>query len=100
MRTAIEDPFSIGIAVCAHNKEALASAVFSNLELTVKPRTLYSTLETIAVASTDRRVVYMAPGRFEAPNWTPDGKWLLINSNGRLERISPSGGKPEPIDTG
>jgi len=30
--------------------------------------TLYSTLEIITVASTDRRVVYVAPERFEAPN--------------------------------
>lgn len=42
---------------------------------------LYSTLETITIASTDRRVVYVAPERFEAPNWTHDGAALLFNRN-------------------
>ena len=37
----------------------------------------------------------------EAPNWTPDGKWLIYNSGGKLYRISPdSPGKPEQIDAG
>ena len=27
----------------------------------------------------------------EAPNWTPDGKWLVVNKNGRLYKIAPDG---------
>jgi TolB protein len=41
-----------------------------------------------------------ADGRWEAPNWTPDGKWLVVNSRGLLYRLSPEGGVPEKIDTG
>jgi len=41
-----------------------------------------------------------APERIEAPNWTPDGKSLIFNSQGRLLRIPVTGGKPETIDTG
>ncbi|MCU1551856.1 MAG: biopolymer transporter Tol [Glaciihabitans sp.] len=29
---------------------------------------------------------------FEAPNWTSDGEWLILNANGRLWRVSPAGG--------
>src|SRR5262249_51347696 len=79
---------------------------FSNVELTAalpapsgKP-VLYSTLETQAMSSTDRRVVYVTPTRIEAPNWLPDGKTLIYNSGGRLYRIAAAGGKPEVIDTG
>jgi len=55
---------------------------------------------TVSIASTDRRVTYVAGRHFEAPNWTPDGKSLIFNSEGRLYRISTAGGEPEPIDTG
>jgi Tol biopolymer transport system component len=83
--------------------------MFSKVELTTPPAAtglpvLYSTLETIAIASGDRRVRYLASGRFEAPNWTRDGSTFLFNRDGRMERMpasgDKSGGKPEVIDTG
>ena len=104
MRVTMEEPFYVGIGVCAHNKDATESAAFTNVEIappaaSSAPAKLYSTLETITVASTDRRAVYVAAGRFEAPNWTRDNM-LLFNADGRLHRIPVDGGKPEPIDTG
>jgi Tol biopolymer transport system component len=78
--------------------------VFSNVS--VRPRkevvqtTLYSTLETISIESTDRRVTYVAPERFEAPNWSRDGSYLLFNRNGHIEKIAPTGGTPEQLNTG
>lgn len=36
---------------------------------------------------------------FEAPNWSPDGTFLLINSNGILEKINVSNGKSTPFNT-
>ena len=37
----------------------------------------------------------------EAPNWSPDGNWLVFNAGGRLYRIAPDGsGDPVAIDTG
>ena len=62
--------------------------------------TLYSALEEISLDSTDRRVVYIAPEHFEAPNWMPDGKHLLFNRNGRINIIPLSGGSPQPLATG
>jgi len=35
---------------------------------------------------------------FEAPNWTPDGRWLIVNGDGLLHRVPASGGEPEPIE--
>jgi hypothetical protein len=104
MRVALEDPFYVGIGVSAHDKDAIESAIFSNVQVTPAPAAagppkLYSTLETITVASTDRRVAYVAPGRFEAPNWTRENM-LLINRDGRLYRIPADGGTPTAIDTG
>jgi acetyl esterase/lipase len=106
VRLSFEEPFYVGLGVCAHNKDVIEKAVFSNAELTAplpppsaRP-VLYSTLETQAMSSTDRRVVYVTPTRIEAPNWLRDGKTLIYNSGGRIYRIPAAGGKPEVIDTG
>ncbi|MCU1583995.1 MAG: biopolymer transporter Tol [Microbacteriaceae bacterium] len=37
---------------------------------------------------------------FEAPNWTSDGDWLILNGGGRLYRIPATGGELTPIDLG
>ena len=82
VRIALEEPFYVGLGVCAHNKEVTESAVFSNVELVAPlavasgPPVLYSTLETQTIASTDRRVVHVTTERIEAPNWLHDGKAL------------------------
>jgi Tol biopolymer transport system component len=105
-RIMLKEAFYVGIGVCSHDKDVVERAVFSDVELkTAAPvtraqSTLYSTLEVITVASTDRRVVYVAPERLEAPNWMPDGKNLLFNRNGRMEKIGVTGGTPQIIHTG
>jgi Tol biopolymer transport system component len=46
-------------------------------------------------------VLFEADEVIEAPNWTPDGQWLIFNAGGELWRFSASGkGSPEKIDTG
>src|ERR1700733_9365841 len=98
MRVPLAGTFYVGTGGCDHNKDAVATAVSSNVGLSAS--TLYSTLETITVSSTDRRAVSVAPERFEAPNWTHDGASLIFNANGKIQRIPVDGGKPEIIDTG
>jgi hypothetical protein len=106
VRLALEEPFYVGLGVCAHNKDVIEKAVFSNVELSTPPaapkqrRVLFSALETQTIASRDRRIVYVTPTRIEAPNWLRDGRSLIFNSNGRILRIPVAGGKPENIDTG
>jgi TolB protein len=105
IRLPFQGPFYAGIGVCAHDKDAVEKAVFSKVDLTTPPAStgeprLYSTLESVAVVSTDRRVVYVAPGRFEAPNWTQDGAAFLFNSDGHILRLPVTGGAPAIIDTG
>jgi hypothetical protein len=106
VRLPLAEPFYVGIGVCAHDPEAMETAVFSDVDLrtdwaaSARPPVLYSTLETMAMASTDRRVVYVTPTRIEAPNWLRDGSTLIFNSGGRLYRIPTAGGKPTAIDTG
>lgn len=59
-----------------------------------------SILEIYDLKSGQRTVVHREEGRFEAPNWTPDGRSLLINRQGRLYRVPVKGGAPELIETG
>ena len=105
LRIPLEGPFYAGLGVCSHDKDVIEKAVFSNVEL-IQPApargqpVLYSTLETVGIDSADRRVAYLAPGRFEAPNWTRDGTAFLFNRNGRIERLPVDGGTPTVIDTG
>jgi TolB protein len=106
MRIPLQGTFYVGLGVCSHDKDAVETAVFSNVELkTPGPiasgqPVLYSSLETIAIASADRRVAYLAQGRFEAPNWTRDGSAFLFNRDGHIERLLVDGGTPTLIDTG
>jgi TolB protein len=106
VRIAFEEPFYVGIGVCAHNDAVTEKAVFANVELTTAfpaptgPPVVYSTLETQTMSSTDRRVVHVTPTRIEAPNWLHDGRSLIYNSGGRIFRIPAAGGEPTTIDTG
>jgi Tol biopolymer transport system component len=100
------EPFYIGLGVCAHDNAVLEKAVFSNVELnTGRPnpagRTiLESTLETVAIASKDRRVVYHIRGHIEAPNWSRDGKYFLFNREGKIYKLPINGGEPQLLNTG
>jgi TolB protein len=106
LRIPLQGTFYVGIGVCSHDIDVVEKAVFSSVELaTPSPvpagqPALHSTLETITIDSADRRVAYLAPGRFEAPNWTRDGSAFLFNRDGRIERLAVSGGKPEVMNTG
>ncbi len=42
------------------------------------------------------RILYTADGLFESVNWSPDGKYLLANSGGRIYRFSLSANPPVP----
>ena len=105
IRIPIDGDFYAGIGVCAHDPNAIEQASFGNVDLkSLPPSTgepaLYSTLETVSASSTDRQVVYVLQGRFEAPNWSRDGSYFLFNRNGHLEKLPVIGGQSEVLDTG
>lgn len=105
-RMRLADPVYVGLAVCAHDRDAQATARFSRVRLerrgpaTSTNRVVTSTLEVITLASRDRRAVYWAPDHLEAPNWSPDGRFFLFNRHGRIERLPVEGGVPTVLDTG
>ncbi len=105
IKIPLQAPFYVGIGVCSHDKNAIEKAVFSNVEITTPaastaPPVLFSSLEIVTVSSTDRRVVYVSPTHFEAPDWSRDGSYYLFNSDGHILRVPVTGGTPVTIDTG
>ncbi|ASY63191.1 tolB protein precursor [Sinorhizobium sojae CCBAU 05684] len=60
-----------------------------------------SSVEIFDIATAETRVVWQTERLVEAPNWSPDGRFLVVNGHGRLHRIGLDGA-PDPveIDTG
>ena len=62
-----------------------------------------SSLKTVEVGSGTIETVYTEQRHFEAPNWSRDGRYFILNSRGRLYKVdarNPQGGGLEPIHTG
>ena len=104
-RLKLTDPFFVGLGVCAHDSNAVETAVFSKVEITSgkqtnsAEQTVESTMETIDIASMDRRVVYHTRGLIEAPNWSRDGQYFLFNREGKIYQLKIAGGEPVLLNT-
>ena len=89
------DEVYVGLYVCSHNPDVLEKGVFSNVRITIpapsdfKPYRDYigSRLEILNVKTGHRTVVHTVSDSLQAPNWTPDGKSLIYNRNGKLYRF-------------
>lgn len=70
--------------------------------LTIKAQdpAIISRLEIYDLKNKTCSVVRQFTDRIEAPNWTPDGKYLVYNSRGLIYKIPVTGGDPEIINTG
>ncbi len=102
----LDGEFYVGLGVSAHDKNVTETAIFARVKLerlspVVKNSVLYSTLETVTVSSTDRRVAYVAPKQIESPNWSKDGTYLLFNQEGLLQKFVLAGtSEPTTVPTG
>jgi TolB protein len=102
----MKDPLYIGIGVCSHDAGVLETAVFSNV--LVEPqqppaaqRQYRSKITVFDVVARTSRIVYQADQVIEAPNWTGDGKHLIVNTGGNLYRLPVQGeARLEQIDLG
>lgn len=90
---------SLSVAAAAAAQVLLAGGG-TDLSSQPAPPGLESRLETLDIETGERRIVHRARAHFEAPNWSPDGRFLVFNQGGLLYRIPVEGGTPEQIDTG
>jgi Tol biopolymer transport system component len=104
----LPDEVYVGIYICAHNSTLLEKGSFRNVRLVrpaardFKPYRDYigSDIELLDVATGIRRTIYRAEDSLQAPNWTPDGRHLIYNHNGRMFSFDLVTGEPAPISTG
>jgi TolB protein len=97
-----------GPFVCSHNPDVSEQVKIWNVRIDQPVADNYNPgpsgylgcrMETITVADRKRMVIYEKAGRFEAPNWMPDGKKLLFNMDGSLYKIPVTGGEIEKLNT-
>jgi Tol biopolymer transport system component len=82
----------------------LETAVFSNVRLQQPQQQpqFRSKIVIFELGKNSPKTLYEADQVIEAPNWSRDGKFLLVNTNGNLYRLPVTGAKPEleKIDLG
>ncbi|HUR11276.1 MAG TPA: hypothetical protein VM012_07895 [Flavitalea sp.] len=107
--TDLPDTVFVGLFVASHDAARTEVAEAWNVRIDQPVGDSYNTtrqgwlgcrLETMNVFDGMRRVIHESTGRFEAPNWMPDGKKLLFNENGSLYTIPVEGGQPQKMNTG
>jgi len=97
----------VGLFVCSHNPDVIEKATFDNVRIVVPAADNFvpyrdyigSHVEILDVDTGERQIIHTAPDSLQAPNWTPDGKTLIYNSNGKLYRYDLVRRSPELIDT-
>src|SRR5207248_3552765 len=65
----------------------LSSVVVPGSVLGQSHDTIRSSLQTVAIPSGRVETVFQDDRHFEAPNWSPDGRFFVVNSKGRLYRL-------------
>jgi Tol biopolymer transport system component len=105
----LPDTLFAGLFVCSHEADRVEKMDFWNVRVDKPVQNDYSMsrsgalgcrLEIIDLTDNRRQVIHESNGRFEAPNWTPDGKKLLFNQDGSLFTIPVNGGQPQKFNTG
>lgn len=103
------DEILIGIAICSHVEDVIETANIWNVRIDRPVPENYNPgldgwigcrMETMNVFNGKRKVIYEEPGRFEAPNWMPNGDKLLFNMDGSLYTMTVDGSEIEKINTG
>jgi len=104
----LPDEVLVGPFICSHDSNTVEVVKVWNLRIDRpvadnydpgKSGYLGCRMETMTVSDGKRKIIFEKPGRFEAPNWMPDGKKLLFNMDGSLYKIPVEGGEPEKLNT-
>lgn len=102
------DEVYAGLFVGSHNSDVIETGVFSNVRISVPacegfvPYKDYlgSNLEILEVSSGFREIIYSSPKSLQAPNWTPNGKTLIYNSEGSIYLFNLANQTPKLLNTG
>jgi len=105
---ALGDEVYVGVFVGSHNKDVVEKSVFGDVRISVPAKIdapsgkmdLGSRLELMDIATGKREVVFTAPNSIQAPNWTPNGKTLLYNSEGLMYTFDLASRQSKVLNTG
>lgn len=109
MMENLPDEVLAGLIICSHDSDKVETAKIWNVRIDQPLADSYSPgkdgwlgcrMEILNVFDGNRSVIMEKDGRFEAPNWMPDGKKLLFNMDGNIYKIPVEGGDPEKLNTG
>jgi Tol biopolymer transport system component len=84
-----EEPL-VGLFLCSHNADVKEEAIFKDVRIIRPPMAGYvpyrdfigAHLEILNVHTGKLEIVHSSPVQFEAPNWKPDGRTLIVNISG------------------
>ncbi|MEI9920307.1 MAG: biopolymer transporter TolR [Bacteroidota bacterium] len=105
---ALNEEILLGLFICSHSEDVAEQAIFSNVQIIIPPSKDYrpyrdylgSHIEIMDIATGKRKIIHSAPNSLQAPNWTPDNKYLIYNSEGFLFRYDLKSGSIEKLNTG
>ncbi len=105
---ALGDEVLVGLFVCSHNADVMETARFTNVRVTVPAPPdfvpyqdyLGGAIEILEVDTGRRTTVFRSDRPIQAPNWTADGRFLLYNVDGRIDRLELATGRVAALDTG
>jgi len=97
-----------GLFICSHAEDVVEQAVFSNVRIIIPAATGFrpyrdyigSHIEVMDVTTGLSKILYSAPNSLQAPNWTPDNKYLIYNSEGLIYKYDLSDGSIAKLNTG
>lgn len=102
------DDVYVGLFVGSHNADVVETGLFNDVQISVPAREglvayreyLGSNLEVVEVGSGNREIIYTSPKSLQAPNWTPDSKTLIYNSDGLMYTFDLATRTPKVLNTG
>jgi TolB protein len=102
------DEVLAGLFICSHNPDVSEEVKIWNVRIDGPVADNYNPgrsgylgcrMEIMNISDGKRKVIFEKAGRFEAPNWMPDNKYLLFNMDGSLFKIPTEGGEPVKLNT-
>lgn len=105
----LPDEVLAGMIISSHDTDVVETAKMWNVRIDQPVSDNYDPgeqgwigcrMETMNVFDGKRKVIAEKNGKFEAPNWMPDGKRLLFNMDGFIYTMPAEGGEMVKINTG
>jgi TolB protein len=101
------DSVYIGLFICSHNPDVVEDAIFRNTRLSIPAPESFvpykdyigSRIEILDIESGSRKLIFETTDNLEAPNWSNDGEFLILNGRGKLFKLTIDGKKIDQLYT-